>query len=532
VQPLFAAALASPEPLAIVIDTSALYGGVMTQIVRMRSALPLHLAAPDTTFMEVQTHLEDERKARKADVVLNTHRRMPHRLFRRVKRAGAVLHFIRPPEALVRLFGHERSDLAGRNAHGEALVQGVAPAPNHHRDRLIIEAARELKRSLADVPVWIATCDQNLALQADMEGFHAGLAWVLPLPDKPRYTSPWIEPHTLSLQHVEVSALLADILWTFDNVALRPDGAKKAIEWRLPSERRDVALHLLAPERDFDACSTGLTSWPAAEDATDGPSVPVKAPAPVKLVETLLAMTVSTPPEPRSTEVQYLVAMGWASPTDDAVQLTADGKAAAEEWRKLRRGDDADAWCSWVERMADAIRRLPTVQKLVAALKPGIGDDKLGTAMGVSERSAESQAVLAGSLGVTVRLNGKNWAVAEDDGRDEEVVLECAIRLRATGPSRSTSVRTDQLFTALLPTTALPLYRFRRAIMGLTQRGSLQPGGSTQMTEQQSPVKLRTIVPGPQVGTAEQFVVDLGAGTFLLPGQSSQVLAPAGHEVP
>jgi hypothetical protein len=104
-QARFAEALTSPSPIAVVVDTSAVYEGVISQIVRMRSALPLHLAVPDTTFMEVQTHLEDERKARYPGVVLNTHRRMPHRLFRRLRRDGVVLHFIRPPEGLVRPFG-------------------------------------------------------------------------------------------------------------------------------------------------------------------------------------------------------------------------------------------------------------------------------------------------------------------------------------------------------------------------------------------------------------------------------------------
>jgi hypothetical protein len=526
--PRFAAALSSPQPLAVVVDTSALYGGVMTQVVQMRAGRPLHLAAPDTTFMEVQTHLEREAKGAEPGVKQNVLRHAPHRLFRRVRRAGVVPHFLRPPEALVRYFGHEKEDGANKNGGGANIVQGEAPAPNHHRDRLIIEAARELKRSLPDVPVWIATCDQNLAIQADMEGFHAGLAWVTALPDKPRYTSPWIEPHALTLHHVDVSTLLADIIWTFGNVVLKPEDAKNALEWHLPSERRDVALDLFARRRVLEPRANDHGGWPSPEGP--GWRVPQKAPAPQKVIEALLGAASGSAPEFRSSEAQYLVAVGWVSVVGDAIELTEDGKDAARAWNVLR-SEDAEGWCAWMVQASAALRRLPSIKALLAVLTtPGMNDADLGKAMGIAERTAESQAVLSATLGVTVRLGGKNWPAAPDDGNDEDTVLRLARELRRADPSGSAAVRTDRLFTALLPSAALPLHRFRRALLALAGRRALEPGGSAQMTEPESPVKLRTLVPAEPPRGITLFTVDLGAGTFLLPGESSQVFTVHGSK--
>jgi hypothetical protein len=359
-----------------------------------------------------------------------------------------------------------------------------------------------------------------------MEGFHAGLAWALQLPTRPRYTSPWIDPYTLRLQHLEVSTLLAELLWTFDNVALRADGDSKPLEWALPTERREIARRLLDAERIFDP--TGAADgWPIAEASPNEASAPVKAPPAAKLIDALLSVGAQDAVDARSTELQYLAAMGWASVVGDAVQLTTEGAGAAAAWAQLG-SDDAEAWCAWIDRAAAAIARLPTVQELVSASSPGCTDDALAKRMKRHKRSVGAQAALAANFGATVRLNGKNWAAAPnaDPETDAAVVLATMQQLQRDDASRSAAVGADRLFTALLRNAPLPLHRFRRAILRLVESGHVEPGGSTQVAGPADAVRIRTVVPGPDGKTAELHLVDLGRGTFLVPNASSQALTP------
>jgi hypothetical protein len=155
------------------------------------------------------------------------------RSLQRLKKLGVIVHYIRPPEAMVRYFGSER----GSATSEEQSELGGEAGPNYHRDRLILEATRTQRALLPHIPVWLVTGDANLSIQAKVEDFYVGYSWLPELSGTPVLTSPYLEPRTLTPQHLAVEEFLDEWLWNWEKMTLQPSGQAKRNLWELPDRK-------------------------------------------------------------------------------------------------------------------------------------------------------------------------------------------------------------------------------------------------------------------------------------------------------
>lgn len=276
----FRQALQSPKPLALIADTSALYTGVFEQAVRMRQGLPTHLAIPDQVYMELQRQREPwgaKRRDRKlpstkadhldqtpppdkqtasagrlapVDEWLSQRRGAPpfmaiERVLSRLQNeSGQVLHQTRPADSLVRYFGGER----GAGAEEDDLSEGAYEdgddriAANFYRDRLILEAVRAEQIRLHQLPMWLVTSDEKLAVHAQLEGFLVGYGQRAQSPDPWLVGSPWVDAHTLSLRHISAGDFIAELIQQWGTVTLQEEGKGLLQVWkRTPAAKQALA---------------------------------------------------------------------------------------------------------------------------------------------------------------------------------------------------------------------------------------------------------------------------------------------------
>ena len=161
-------------------------------------------------------------------------------------------------------------------------------------------------------------------------------------------------------------------------------------------------------------------------------------------------------------------------------------------------------------------------QVLLSAKKAEAGE--LARVLSWSARDVLAQGRLLAAFGQMVRSMQHLWAVRTGERAElAALVLEQLRSMRSGGVTATGVVRVDALFRELLEHHALSLLDFRLALWDLHRQGRLQPGGSVPPADRTEMTKFDLLVPGaahePVVET-----IDLGAGDFLLPGESSQVL--------
>ena len=144
-------------------------------------------------------------------------------------------------------------------------------------------------------------------------------------------------------------------------------------------------------------------------------------------------------------------------------------------------------------------------------------DDSLAKKLGLSLRDIRSQSILANAFGLAVRLQGKTWPVEDKQPQESaQLIFEATSHLKAD--NISSAVRVDKVFTHLLTTTPLSVPTFRIGLYELVDSNKIRLGG-TIPDSAVTPVKVRVLVP-----QQDEQEIDLGAGDFLIPNKSSQVI--------
>ena len=144
-------------------------------------------------------------------------------------------------------------------------------------------------------------------------------------------------------------------------------------------------------------------------------------------------------------------------------------------------------------------------------------DDSLAKKLGLSFRDIRSQSILANAFGLVVRWQGKTWPVEDKQPQESaQLIFEATSHLKAD--NISSAVRVDKVFTHLLTTTPLSVPTFRIGLYELVDSNKIRLGG-TIPDSAVTPVKVRVLVP-----QQDEQEIDLGAGDFLIPNKSSQVI--------
>ena len=523
--PRFLETLRSPQPIAIVADTSALHSGAALQVCRIRGGRPTHLAVPDQAYMEIHSQREHETLGGRSSRLVrkNLAMYMAVRHLERLRSAGHVVHFARPPDAMVRYLGAEQGTSA---ADGEANAAVGPKAPSYVRDRLVIEAARAVLRSAPELPLYVLTADVKLALQVELEQFRSGLCSVPDLPGSLRYGSPWISPHRLEICQLHLDEFLAEIAWTLGSVYLQSNGAAEAQSWVLP-EGHDAARLLLRKEKLRPA----VFSLPRAGMSSE-PDVPKKPPTAQSVVEAIVKLAAGSAKPGNLDEVAaFLIAFGWAERRDGKLVPTATGKEAGTRWQSLE-SKDAVGWCEWMEMAAGAASRVSTIRSAIAAVQGRpIGaarDEDVKKHLSISGETARKLVVFASAFGAVIRIDGKLWVPSASVDPDA-AVLE-AIR-RVADRSGGSGAPAERVFTDLLSRQPIPLHSFRHAVLALVDRGAVERdrGTATRPPKTgENHVRLRALLPDGKGGAIPQDI-DLSHGDFLIPGATMQDLVLRGE---
>ena len=553
----FEKALLSDEPICLVADTSSLFNGSFEQAVRLRTGKPTHLAIPDQVYMEIQR--QRERSSRKKDKPScptsdkNGHKNemlewlrslrlqrlqvATARALRRLKQTGMIIYFIRPPQPMVRYFGSERG-----SSTGEELTSDYEDGLGYHRDRLILEAARNQKASFPHIPVWLVTGDAKLAIQADLEEFQVGYSWLPQIPEVRVISSPYVEPHTLTPHHLPVEEFLEEWLWNWKNVTLQLSGKAKRKIWTLPyDERKRARLELndLEPqsyenkEYPCERCTVqqvlsnakkprlNLTATPITKI-----SVPQRAPPPHNLIEGLLNIANATDESVKVTpDIRvYLQALGWVEKNGELSKITSRGQELVESWKSLNVKMVIE-WYEWLRNASQDILHLQPQQQIQEALATSGVDNKLAEQLGFPLKAIRMQLLLANAFGILVRLNGKSCKTeCKSPQEAATLILSTTVKLRHLAKDTSSAVRVEKIFTTLLKSTPLSLPNFRVGIFELLKQNKIEVGGTVPDLEGTSSVKMKALIPGKD--RVEHPIIDFGAGNFLIPGQSCQVITP------
>jgi hypothetical protein len=536
----FEEALLSIKPICLVADTSSLFNGSLEQALHLRSGKPTHLAIPDQVYMEIQRQRESKPLSKEESnstsddankekpIILRellresySHNRQIStvRALRRIeKQSGLIVHTVRPPEAMVRYFGSERGSAIDDENKSERLAWD---SPNYHRDRLILEAVRNQRVLLPNIPVWLVTGDANFAIQADVEGFQVGYSWLPSVPNVRMITSPYIEPRTLTPYHLPVEAFLEEWLWYWKNITLQLSGNTKRESWTLPDKRERFRLELndLGTECIKTEKPKSCPRRSAAQVLNSLPpsTIPLKAPLPDKLLDGLQALAdkqneqITITPDIKS----YLQALGWAQ--NSTMSLTAKGKDLITRWNQLNR-EKVIEWCEWIRDAGNDFLRLEPQKQFQKAL-PSFGSkgkDELAKDLGISKGNVDSQSILANAFGIGVRINSKSWKTPWKTQQEAaNLILNTTFQLKDT---TSSGVQVGKVLATLLnSTTPLSLANFRLGLFQLVKSGKIEVNG----TSPEKHIKIKVLIPND--GLQE---IDLGAGDFLIPGKSCQFIIP------
>ena len=535
VTPTFAQRLRDPEPICLVGDTNALYHGTLAHCLALRGSLATHVALADQALMELQKQRETAHAPQKSAAAeakptaieswyrgarRSTFIAAGGRAVRRLRDSGHIVHVARPPAAMVRYFGGgPRAGEDQREEHGSTDVVGS----NALRDRLILEAAIQQRIHLPGVQVWLVTSDALLAAQAELEGLNVGFCW---LPEKlhPRMlTSPFIEARTLRLRHVAVAEFLEESLWSSSNLRLQREDESKALFGKVPPDKRDFVLCAM---RERDAAT--LWSEEAGSPWTRETEIPKKAPPPQNLVSFLVSalgkIDLAKLDDASRLSVAYLRALGWME--HDSGALTSKGTDLAKRWSTMK-GTSVQGWAQWIADAARDVRRLGPIKSAIGTLEShrGAKDADLAERLGVTKRNVESQMLFASVFGVTIRFGEptRKNCVAEfwEDEAAEKAILDAIPRIIAESPG-SDAAAVSRLFTFFTrpDNKPMPFHTFRAALGRLDDAGRVMFSGSVPLED----IVLRTIEPDAAPHSVAVRDVNLGDGSFLLPGKAAKVV--------
>ncbi len=547
--PRFRNCLLNPVPICLVADTNALFNGTALQAIKLRGRLPTQFVVPDQVFMEIQRQRESRPQAAAGDGSVGearlqdaVRRARTSRSLRRICALPLPIHYIRPPDPMVRYFG-------GAGVDGDGL-EGVGPG--YHRDRLIIEALRQQRSTLSNMPVYLLTSDARLAVQAELEGFDVVFSeTTAPEDGILSLTSPWIEPYRFVDDHIDAAVLVEELIWNFRRICLHEHGSPTATVWALPSAEIDVArleLGVLGQER-AQRRSLGRRSWPlanfvtsnatGADDATaaggDGGDaeirdLPSKAPSAGSLLVALVRATEAGADGLATKDVfqpvvPYLRGLGWVSERDDRLFITHDGAALGCQWSAVAAGKP-DAWISWFHGLATIVGRISTVRAARKWLQEREREngESLGRAIGLSQANGDALARFMSAFGLCVRIRGFIFPVKVVDASMVPSLIAEAVRAhQANSQDPEGAVRIDSVFLDVVRKHGVSLIDFREGLLHLHGNGAVKLSGSAPSTTPgQDPISVDTIVP--KDGIPDFQAVNLGAGDFLIPGESSQVI--------
>jgi len=539
----FEASLSGAGPICVIADTNALYHGLIDHVLRARGTASTHVALPDQVMMELQRQREHSwvkeplpAAEMKSDfntwcqeTVKHPRRIAAARALRRLRNQGILVHLARPPDALVRYFGGSAGAPAEEDGGGKPAEYS---APNYFRDRLILEAAYNVRAEMPHVPVWLLTADANLAAHADTEGFNVAYGWRADITHG-LVTSPFVDPRVLRVFHVPVWDLLAEMIWCFRSVWLQEVGEPTRLVCTLPSDRRDQVLAELDQDND------GLrwvhenherpwpTSGPASSGATIGPQVPAKAPTPQGILEALTALgrgplkaaQILKLPESVS---PYLRALRWATPETSSEVITPRGEDILHLWLSAKDGA-VGSWYDFITTVAADLRNLPPIERLSGSLSSNKSktDDQLAKDLSLSDRTVQTLATLANAFGICVRIQGKTWGVTQRSlAAAEDEFLQTLTRMQSAQDTKAIPV--ERLFTYQLDNGAMDLPNFRTALATLVAAGRVSISGTSPS---ETPVRVRVIRPSSSAPEPEHVEVNLGAGDWLVPGSVAQVVS-------
>lgn len=519
--------------LCLVADTSALLHGYFEQALRLRGDKPTDIIIPDQVYMEIQRQRERHKNGN-SDELCSKLRRL--RIFNYIAarsigrlKKSKILHYVRPPEAMVRYFGAEIDD---EKSKGEQSGDDVSEKVSYRRDRLILEALRYQRQTLPHVPIWLVTGDANFAIQVKLEDFNAGYVRQPRLSKEFSFivTSPFIEPYSFVPNHVPVENFLEECLWEWGSLTFQRIGENKRIILDISDEKISRAIllgiesieKLISEESAKREFCISKASYANFSLEADYRKVPKRAPTTSNLIKRLETLfRGETINEVSSEEKPYLIALGWVEETKAGITLTSRGKDIINAWSHLIQ-TDVGAWYDWLLDAREDVNQLDKQASLKKLLSNSISlpetDKGLAEKLGLSERDANSQSILANAFGLAVRLGGKTWKTEEIRPPEAaRLILEKAENLR--NANISSAVRVDTLFTTLLSATPLSVPTFRMGLLELFENGKIRLGGTSPDSSEEHKVKVRVLIPQRYEDT-----VDLGVGDFLVPNQSSQVI--------
>ncbi|BAP56153.1 hypothetical protein THII_1856 [Thioploca ingrica] len=518
----FKKALQSEKNIGLVADTCALHHGYLEQAIRLRQDKATHIAIPDQVYMEIQLQREHNKKSKDQNCLkLRRLRKLQFastRSIYRLKERGMV-YYIRPPEAMVRYFGAEISD-----SNDEPESKGS----NYQRDRLILEALRHQRQILPNIPIWLVTGDANFAIQVELEGFNAGFTRQPKIPEDQQsfiITSPYIEPRSFTPYHLTIEEFLEECLWDWGIITLQQEGQAIRQVWDLSNEKMCQYAQLdmqkvVCLEEKCERISILKKNNPvfSLENATN--TVPKRAPSPSDILEGLKsAVTQPINRESLSSQTSsYLQALQWIEKINDQFAILPRGRKIIETWSNLEP-IHVNAWYDWIQEARKDINRLDKQILLQNTLVicQSEPDDSLAKKLGLSLRDTRSQSILANAFGLVVRLKGKTWKVEDKQPQEAaQLIFEATSHLKAD--NISSAVRVDKVFTYLLTTTPLSVPTFRIGLYELFDSNKIRLGG-TIPDSAENPVKVRVFIP-----QQNEHEIDLGAGDFLIPNESSQVI--------
>lgn len=582
----FVDALRANAPLGLVADTNTLYNGFLLQALRIRRGQPTHVVVPDQVLQEVQLHRETQKKkgalperfhrasralralSERSGFILHTAR--PPDAMVRYFGADYSRYGAKPPR---------ESEPDDEGAQGRDAASGDEDiGPSFFRDRLILEVARVV-RANASFPVWLLCGDANLAEQAELEGFQVGFAWLPDLPTPLVASAPCFDPYTLRLHFLPVDALLNELTWTLGGVGVQRRDTREqrvfqvatnekgkrvrvravlgdtvqpitsclsegeSLPWAFTKPQSpddpipdsgDTKAHAradkkrsMAPTRRRAIARPGEQERPVPAKDTPAPS---RAPGAASLISGLKAVTeaneagLAEADLPRDV-VPYLVALRWGFRRDVRIFSTDRGREIIQDWLALAP-DDAARWIAWHRSIIGDLDRLERAQDFLRLLPEGGAEiaDLVSAGFG-GERIVESQTRLLGVFGLVVRIHGRVWRarLCTDDEAAGLIVAQARSLQPPRADDRSPPVRVDDLYLALTRRTPLSLVDFRAGLLTLSARGWIALGGSApDVGGSGRAVRVSVLTPAAEGAVMKD--VDLGAGDFLVPGQSSQIV--------
>lgn len=525
----FLEVLKSNKPVCLVADTNSLLHGHFEQAIRLRNNNPTHISIPDQVYMEVQ--LQRERNANKTEkdkndesdfiknfIKIRRSRKFQFAVYRAIKRIenmGVIIHHIRPPEAMVRYFGSDTDDRE--------------VGANYYRDRLILEALRNQRTQLPNVPVWLVTGDANFAIQAELEGFKVGFTKQPKLTNNTLFlTSPYIEPICFRPYHLSVEQFLEECLWDWGHILLQKKDDSNILVWDIQNQQhcKDILLETAPLDIFFSSTPKSGEKFEIIKETDFSLSsentifVNKRSPSISSIITGLEEIFSKREIRQNPQVISYLQAFNWFD--KDKKSLTADGKKFIQNWKQLK-SDDIETWYSLLQNMAQIALIFDKQQQLQNVLqqhKERIPDKKLAEFIqSFSARDVQSQSTLASILGLAVRMGGFTWYVEPKKPDEAAQIIYETIRYLLQRNTASSAVRVDTVFTTLLDTTPLSFPNFRIGLYRLYQAGKIRFTGTVPDSVDKS-VKILTIAPIESVN----YNVDLGAGDFLIPNESSQAI--------